>query len=153
MPRRSRFDSRTVSSLPLVIVAGLPNPIHEFARQHLESTCSPKPRVIALGAGVTDRVLYPSSYVVNLVAAVTDFASRLRDKEMAVQFQVRSFCCMFPPTIRRIYSPYLISQSFRSALANSRSMTDTGGSCVTTRRVLRSICLRPWNWGERTSAR
>jgi hypothetical protein len=74
--RRRRLDFRKSVHAPLVILAGLPNPIFRAVAKSVEDRSSQKPRVISAPSGNNDGQLYRDETVSILINAAGGYAVR-----------------------------------------------------------------------------
>jgi len=73
---RHRRDARRETSTPLIVLAGLPHPIHAAVARTLEENLVPSPRVISQASGTDNRYLYKKQTVTVLMEAVSGYAAR-----------------------------------------------------------------------------
>jgi len=78
-----RETRKEAQGMPLILLAGLPNPLFKFVANALEESVTPKTKVIAEASGGEDRALYRAQTVATLLKAVSEYAVRqARAQEM-----------------------------------------------------------------------
>lgn len=82
--KRKRLDYRKSTPAPLIIVAGLPNPLSVTVAKYLELKFIPEPKTIQQPSGNLDSGLYRPGTVESLLSAVSAFAERQRKAQPEV---------------------------------------------------------------------
>lgn len=76
MSDRRKALRRDAQKIPLVLLAGLPNPLAAAMRNRIEEELSPAPHVIAVSSGGDNRELYKPQTVAALLKGTSEYAIR-----------------------------------------------------------------------------